>query len=93
MEMNAVLNEPGLRDVKGRYELGRIVIDSWMEWDIRIDAPRSIRGVTISFAGAPSRYPDALGRLGCLILAARREVYGDDTDYYRPACVNPSPQK
>jgi len=92
-EINAVLNGSGLRDVKGRYELGRIAFDSWMEWDIRIDSPQSARSVTVSFAGVPSRYPDALRRLGCLILAARREVYGDDTNYYRPACVDASPQK
>jgi len=88
-EVETLLNQPALRDVNGRYELPRMVFDSWMEWDLRIGDPSRLQNVTVSFAGSAGhrRYPDALGRLGCLVVKLRNEVYGDNTDYYQPACT------
>ena len=92
-EAKALLGQPGLRQVKGRYEFPRMVIDSWMEWDMRIRNSASVRHVTISFAHLANHvtYPPALGRLGCLILKVRHDVYGDGTDYYRQACGDSQP--
>ena len=53
----------------------------------------TIRGTKSStvcaFAGGFGQraVPGVLGELGCLILEIRREVYGDDTAYYNPACT------
>ena len=84
----AVLARSGLRDVNGRYDLPRTVIDSWMEWDLR--SHDSLRhDVTVSF-GPEARYdrpfPEALRDLACQILTIREYIYGDSTGYYRPAC-------
>jgi hypothetical protein len=98
-KIRVVLNQPGLRDVKGRYDLPRIVFDSWMEWDVTSHDSQLVHDVTVSF-GPDDRdlgpFPEALGNLGCQILKIREYVYGDRTDYYRPACVTPAnhrPQK
>lgn len=89
-EVKAVLDESQLADVEGQYEFTRGVIDSWMEWIITIPRSEHEQHITISFArtsDAKSRpYPEPLAKLGCLVLKIRGEVYGDDTDYYRPAC-------
>jgi hypothetical protein len=95
-EITAVLNQPGLQGVKGRYDRPRIVIDSWMEWELRAPGSQPMQDVTISFGHAtqrPRTYPKALATVGCQILKIRAELCGDNTDYYRPACVNPSPEK
>ncbi len=94
-EVITVLNQPALRDLKGRYDLPpRMIIDSWMEWDLRIHGSRLVQDVTVTFGPTRQRiYPEALGKLGCQIVKIREYVYGDRTDYYRPACVNHSPQK
>jgi hypothetical protein len=92
-EIRAVLNQPGLRGVEGRYERPRMVFDSWMEWELRAPDSQLTQGVTISFGPATQQfrtYPEALATLGCQILKIRAELCGDKTDYYRPACVNPS---
>lgn len=90
-EAQTVLSQPGLRDVNGRYELARMVVDSWMEWDMRIGDSAPLQNVTVVFAGSDHRhYPDELGKLGCLIVKLRDEVYGDNIDYYRPACTGNS---
>lgn len=91
-EAKAVLDDAGLQDITGRYELPRLVFDSLMEWDLGIHDSDTQQNVTVSFAGPPdqTRYPDALGTLGCLIVRLRGEVYGDNTDYYRPACTKNS---
>jgi hypothetical protein len=58
-----------------------------------------VHDVTVSF-GPDARdlgpFPEALGYLGCQILKIREYVYGNRTDYYRPACIVPTncrPQK
>ena len=90
-DVKATLNNGGLRDVKGRYELPRAVFDSWMEWEISIHASDRAQDVTVAFAGMGNRpYPPSLAELGCSILKLREEVCGDDTAYYRPACKRPS---
>jgi hypothetical protein len=91
--IRSVLNQPELRSVTGRYEHPRIVVDSWMEWELRAPDSQLRRDVTISFGPASQDlrpYPRALGDLGCHILKIREYVYSDRTDYYRPACVNNS---
>jgi hypothetical protein len=92
-EANAIINDPSLRDVKGRYVIDRLMIDSWMDWDIRIRSPKNSQRITISFAGASQMwgYPQSLSKLGCLILKLRGQTYGDSTAYYSPACKNIAP--
>jgi len=91
-QLKAALEQPGLRDVKGSYGLPRLVLDSWMEWNLRIRTSQFKRVATISFGPAAHKttYPEALGKLGCQILRTREDVCGDNDDYYRPACVNQS---
>jgi len=89
-EVKADLNQSQVMDAGERYEFSRMVIDSWMEWTVTIPRAGREQHVAISFtrtSDAKARpYPDALAKLGCLILKLRGEVYGDDTGYYRPAC-------
>jgi len=96
LDVRTALNQPGLGDVKGRYERPRVVMDSWMEWELRASDSRLMQDVTISF-GPPNQeprpYPEALARLACQILKVREYVCGDRTEYYRPACVNRAPTK
>jgi hypothetical protein len=92
-KIKAALNQTGLRIVDGRYDLPRVVFDSWMEWDLRGSDSQLGQDVTISFGPETQHlrpYPEALGNLGCQILQIREQVYGDRTEYYRPACP---PQK
>jgi hypothetical protein len=77
----------------GRYDLPRLVFDSWMEWDLRGSDSQLGQDVTISFGPETQHfhpYPEALRNLACQILQIREQVYGDRTEYYRPACP---PQK
>jgi len=85
----SALDDSGFRHLSNDYKLQRFVIDSWMEWDITIEQPSHRQNVTLAFAGGSGQtaLPDALGRLGCLILELRRTAYGDDTNYYTPACT------
>jgi hypothetical protein len=88
-EVKAAVNQSQVVEAEGRYEFARIVIDSWMEWTVAIPRAGSEQHIAIAFArtsDAKDRpHPDALAKLGCLILKLRGEVYGDDTEYYRPA--------
>jgi hypothetical protein len=91
--LKAVLENPELAQVKKRYGLMYWVIDSWMEWDIRL--PHHWRTQTIqvlNFSPSSARekktpYPDSLVKLGCSILTLRREVYGDNTEYRDVDCI------
>jgi len=87
-KLTSALNESGLRELSHDYKLQRFVVDSWMEWEISIEQPRR-KNVTLAFAGGSvqTALPDALGKLGCLILELRRKAYGDDTTSYSPACT------
>jgi hypothetical protein len=89
-ELKSALDQPELRGAKGRYEFPRVIIDSWSEWDLTAPGSQLGRDVTISFGGGaqePRPYPEALAKLGCQIIKIRAAVYGDNTDYYRQACV------
>lgn len=87
-KLTSALNDSGLRKLSHDYKLQRFVVDSWMEWDISIEQPRR-QDVRLAFAGGSGQtaLPDALGKLGCLILELRRKAYGDDTTSYNPACT------
>jgi|HubBroStandDraft_1064217.scaffolds.fasta_scaffold00024_79 hypothetical protein len=91
-EVKAVIEQPELRDVKSRYELTHPIIDSWMEWDIRIPRTAGTQDIAIAaFASTPlgdGPYPIAVARLGCLTSKLRDEVYGDEPDYRRRECKN-----
>jgi hypothetical protein len=85
----SALNDSGFGHLSHDYKLQRLVVDSWMEWDITIEQPARRQNVTLAFAGGSDQttLPEALGKLGCLILELRRTAYGDDTTYYTPACT------
>lgn len=87
-KLTSALHESGLQELSRDYKLQRFVVDSWMEWDISIEQPHR-KNVTVAFAGGSGQkvLPDALGKLGCLILELRHKAYGDDTTYYSPACA------
>jgi hypothetical protein len=82
-ELLALVNESELLSARERYGPMRVVVDSWMEWDILI--PRTAGAKEIAIADfSPTRlgvggpYPDAVVKLGCSISRLRDEVYGDD---------------
>ena len=60
------------------------VIDSWMEWDIKVPHGwHKERIKVLSFSPASARkknqpYPPALLKLGCLIWKLRNDVFGDE---------------
>ena len=78
---DAVMQVNGLGG-KQKYGLTHIVLDSWMEWDIKI--PRITGDQDISMADFGSTplgagtYPFEVERLGCLISGLRDEAYGDE---------------
>jgi len=88
-KVTSALNDRGFRHLSHGYKLQRFIVDSWMEWDIAIEQPSHRQNVTLAFAGGSDQtaLPEALGKLGCLILELRRTAYGDDTTYYAPACT------
>jgi len=91
-KLKAVINEPNLSGVKKRYELMLFVMDSWMEWDIKLQHPRGTQRIEVaSFSPEAARerkqpYPDALVKLGCSILKTRNYVYGDARTYSKADC-------
>ena len=87
-KLTTALSDTRLGELRHEYKLQRIVVGSWMEWDITM-APSHRRTVKLSFAGGSgsTALPEALGKLGCLILDLRRSAYGDDTSYYNPGCL------
>jgi hypothetical protein len=91
-KLRATINERSLLEVKQRYELMHFVIDSWMEWDIKLQHPRKVQRIqVVSFSPDSARernqpYPDALVKLGCSILKIRNDVYGDARTYSTADC-------
>jgi hypothetical protein len=88
-KLTSALNDSGFQDLSDEYKLQRVVVDSWMEWDITIERSwLHSQNITLAFSGGngDSKLPDALRKLGCQILDLRRRVYGDDGAYYNPAC-------
>jgi len=81
-QLKALLEQPDLLNVKHRYERMYTVMDSWMEWTIKIDHPSGeqsfeVSGFSPSSAKASNQpYPEALTKLGCSIQKIRSEVFG-----------------
>jgi hypothetical protein len=81
--LQAVVDSPELLHVNEKYGLMALVIDSWMEWDIRVPHGwRTTKIRVLNFSPASARqknqaYPSAVLKLGCSIWKLRNEVYGD----------------
>ena len=81
-QLKALLEQPDLLNVKHRYERMYAVMDSWMEWTIKIDHPSGEQSFEVSgFSPSSAKtsrqpYPEALTKLGCSIRKIRTEVYG-----------------
>ena len=82
--LKAVLKQPELSSVKPRYELMAPVIDSWMEWTIKVPHGQNIQTIEVANfnpTAAKERkepYPDVLVKLGCSIWKIRSDVYADE---------------
>jgi hypothetical protein len=91
-ELRRLIEESEWQGVRNRYELMHTVVDSWMEWDIRIKDSRHARRIQVAdFSPRSARekhqpYPDVLVRLGCFIWKFRDEVYGDEPAYRNDDC-------
>jgi hypothetical protein len=89
-KVKKVIDQSKLLDAKEKYELTHPVIDSWMEWHIKIPRTDGEQDIAIAaFASSPLRegsYPIAVVRLGCTISKLREEAYGDEPDYRRGEC-------
>jgi hypothetical protein len=81
--LKALLKQPELLSVKPRYGLVAPVIDSWMEWTIKIPHGQNVQTIEVAnfnpTAAKESKkpYPDVLVKLGCSIWMIRSGVYGD----------------
>jgi hypothetical protein len=82
--LRAVIENPALSRIKSKYGLMSFVIDSWMEWDIRVAAGSRTRTFEIlNFSPKAARersqsYPASLVRLGCSIEQLRAEVFEEN---------------
>ncbi len=82
-QLKEVISDPEMLDVEKRYERMHFVVDSWMEWDIKVQHQGGVQRIQVaSFSPTSARernqpYPNALVRLGCSILKIRNGVYGD----------------
>lgn len=81
--LQAVVDNPELIHANKKYGLMALVIDSWMEWDIRVPHGwHTVKIKVLNFSPASARqknqaYPSAVLKLGCSIWKVRNEVYGD----------------
>jgi len=81
--LRAVLDNPELSHVSKNYGLMYPVIDSWMEWEIRVPHGWHMEDIKVlNFAPEAARrknqaYSRAVLHLGCSIWKLRNEVYGD----------------
>jgi hypothetical protein len=87
----AVLDAPELLNVKSRYESTRMIIDSWMEWDVSIQRPGHAQKIEVvnfspSWFGMAQPYPDALLHLGCSVWKIRDQIYGTEPGHSDPKC-------
>jgi hypothetical protein len=91
-DLKAELQNPELSQIKKTYGLIYPVVDSWMEWEIKIPHGWHEDKITVlnfSPVGARKKnqpYPDALVTLGCTIWKVRKEVYGDESYYGNDEC-------
>jgi hypothetical protein len=90
--LKTLIDTPGLLNVKKRYELMYMVVDSWMEWNIKVPHKSGAQKIQVlNFSPRSAReknqpYPDALVKLGCSIWKLRHEVYGDEPYYLNDDC-------
>ena len=83
-QLKALLGQPELLSVKPRYKLVAPVIDSWMEWTIKVPHSRSVQQIEVANfnpSAAKERkepYPEVLVKLGCSIWKIRSDVYADE---------------
>jgi len=90
--LESLIDNPGLLNVKKRYELMHAVVDSWMEWNIKVPHKGGAQKIQVlNFSPEAAReknqpYPDALVKLGCSIWKLRLKVYGDEPDYLNDDC-------
>ena len=88
--LQAVLDNPELLHANKKYGLMAPVLDSWMEWDIRVPHGWHAQKIKVlNFSPASARnsnqaYPPAVLKLGCSIWKLRNEVYGDAPDGGEP---------
>jgi len=82
--LRTLLAQPELLSVKHRYERMYPVIDSWMEWNIKILHAGDVQTIEVAgfspaaAKGSDQPYPDVLVKLGCSIWKLRNDVYGDE---------------
>ncbi len=82
--LKSLLAQPELLNAKARYGLMAPVIDSWMEWTIKVphgQYTQTIKVDNFNPTAANERkapYPDTLVKLGCSIWKMRSDVYGDE---------------
>jgi hypothetical protein len=85
--VRALVDQPELLNVRKRYGLMRTVVDSWMEWDIKLQHAGRVQNITVaafsprSARGRNRPYPDALVKLGCSISTLRDEVCSYEPGY------------
>jgi hypothetical protein len=89
--LTAVLDAPELLNVESRYESTRMVVDSWMEWDISIQRAGHAQRIEVvnfspSWFGMAQPYPDAMLRLGCSVWKLRDNIYGAEPGHDDPKC-------
>ncbi len=81
--LKELLDEPSLLTVPRRFERPYPVVDSWMEWTIKIQHSRNLETIQIAGFSPPAArernqpYPDIVLKLGCSIQRLRGDVYGD----------------
>jgi hypothetical protein len=72
------------------YSLTHMVVDSWMQWDIKIPRTTGEQEISIAdFASTPllsGTWPIEVEKLGCSIARLRNEVYGDEREYRLSNC-------
>jgi hypothetical protein len=82
--IKALLQQPELLSGQPRYELMAPVIDSWMEWTIKVPHGQNVQTIEVANfnpTAAKERktpYPDGLVKLGCSIWKMRSDVYADE---------------
>ncbi len=89
--LRTVLVDPKLSEIQRHYGLMYLVVDSWMEWDIKVQQGKHTQSFQVlNFAPGAARengqpYPDSLLKLGCSIARLRFDVY-EDADYNSIDC-------
>lgn len=82
--LTALLEQPELLGVKPRYELMAPVIDSWMEWTIKVTHGQNVQTIKVAnfnptaAKGRKDPYPEVLVKLGCSIWKIRSDVHADE---------------